>query len=368
MKRKITDIFFTAVCAVIIFGMGIGTLAWSDGGFSQEENRALAGAPRLTLRTLASGEYFTGLSAFYADNIPLRKLLIRVKALGELSLGKRQNNGVVFLSDGTLVDRCEYDGYSLLNGNLQALKAFAQSHGAFCALVPRSADVLLDGSEIGSYVTQTVYGTGLCPDTLQKALLAEQNAGRAVYYKTDHHLNAHGAYVLYSYIAESLGVTPYAECEFDVQTVSEDFLGSVYSRSGLIVTGCDSITLYRYEGDGDYTVSCEDKGCEQHALYDTDRLLVKDKYGVFLGGNHGVIQVLSADDKPNLLLVKDSFANAVIPLLARHFDLTVIDPRYVSEPVCTLAEPSDFSEVVILMGIDTLATTNMRVKFVGEPS
>ena len=48
----------------------------------------------------------------------------------------------------------------------------------------------------------------------------------------------------------------------------------------------------------------------------------------------------------------NSFANAVIPMLARHFDITVRDPRYDTTPVS-----GEYDAALVVCGIDTLATT-----------
>ena len=58
------------------------------------------------------------------------------------------------------------------------------------------------------------------------------------------------------------------------------------------------------------------------------------------------------NDKPRLLLVKDSFANALVPFLAIHFDLEIVDLRYVSGEVFV----EKCARVLILEGVDTLAT------------
>ena len=58
-----------------------------------------------------------------------------------------------------------------------------------------------------------------------------------------------------------------------------------------------------------------------------------------------------------LVVVKDSFANAVIPFLALHYDLEVYDLRYFTG---SLKEETEIypegTRILFLFGIDTLAT------------
>ena len=62
-----------------------------------------------------------------------------------------------------------------------------------------------------------------------------------------------------------------------------------------------------------------------------------DKYSVFLGGIHGltVIDNLDAGNYGRtLFVIKDSYANCLIPLLIAHYDrLVAVDLRYYREPV-----------------------------------
>lgn len=345
-------------------GLSIYILPRKD--FSEDENRMLAEPPQVSARAIGNGSFFKALSSFYSDRIPLRTQLIRIKAVCELCLGRGQNNGVLFGSDGTLTDRCEYGELTLLHSNLQSIRDFAEKHGAECIFVPRSIDVrtrtaLFGPSEAAKRSLDVPKSYSLGSDDLLQALRAADRGGDEVYYATDHHLNAHGAYILYSELVTLLGLEPYPEDSFEPTQVSDSFLGSVYSSAGTLPVAYDTVTLYRYVGDGNVTVHCRDRGCSQSTLYELSALKKKDKYQVFLGGNHGILDIASDSAKPRMLIIKDSFANAVIPLLARHFELTVIDPRYISAPLSSLVDADDFDHTVILCGIDTLATTRFRL-------
>lgn len=345
-----TDKIFIFVCLLLVAALGIGVYAFPRVGFSAEENRVLSDFPDISAKGIARGRFFSQLSSFYSDRIPFRRTMIRTKALCELALGKAENNGVLFLADGRLSDRCEYENTDVLEENLERLGNFSDSSEKVYAIVPRSVDVYF-GGERSEQITETVYSR--IPDgaRLFEALKQKRGEENGVYYKTDHHLNAEGAYLLYEYVVRSLGDEPYCSNDFEVCQVSDSFLGSAYSANGLLASKADSIVLYRYDGDEDISVVCDDAGCTLNSLYCFDKLAEKDKYAVFLGGNHGILHIASkSESRKKLFIVKDSFANAVIPLLARHYDLTVADPRYAEACV-----PTDTDATVIIMGIDTLA-------------
>ena len=57
---------------------------------------------------------------------------------------------------------------------------------------------------------------------------------------------------------------------------------------------------------------------------------------------------------PRLTLIKDSFANSVIPYLAEHFALEIYDLRYFKGSIKD--ELADTDTVLVLYGIDTAIT------------
>ena len=346
------NLIFICVCVALVLFIGVSIYAFPHDGFSEEENRALSGIPAFSADALFDGRFFAGLSSFYSDSAPFRKSMIRVKAVCELMLGKAQNNSVLFLKGGRLADRCEYEELGLLRSNIENLGECSREGLFVCRLIPRSVDVYTSSDEAelvrGDAYSFDLDGSGF----YYKVCELVKNGGEA-YYRTDHHLSSDGVFLLYESIMEELGREAYPREDFEESEVCSDFLGTAYSSSGLLPVSRDKVTLFRYEGDESFYVECLDKDCEISSLYCFGELDGKDKYRVFTGGNHGVLKIeREGEGRERLVIVKDSFANAVIPLLARHFDLIVIDPRYTDE--------YDFEGVyatVVIVGIDTLATT-----------
>ena len=58
------------------------------------------------------------------------------------------------------------------------------------------------------------------------------------------------------------------------------------------------------------------------------------------------------------MLVKDSFAHALAPFLAQHFDLVLVDLRYYTSSVRRLLEAEQPDAVLVLYGLDSLATSD----------
>ena len=66
-------------------------------------------------------------------------------------------------------------------------------------------------------------------------------------------------------------------------------------------------------------------------MYEYSYLDKKDKYSLFLDNNHPLIIITNNDIITNkeIIVIKDSYANSLIPFLVNHFKkVHVIDPRY----------------------------------------
>jgi hypothetical protein len=148
-------------------------------------------------------------------------------------------------------------------------------------------------------------------------------------------------------------------------TVKSDFIGTTQALAGCLISEIelpDTIALYRYNGDDRFTVTIHDTGETRTGLYCEEYLHTKDAYRVFLGGNFGHVSIEFDDrdssPRPRLLLFKDSFALSLLPFLARHYDVDLIDPRYDAEAALSaLLKEQQFDSALILLGRDTCATS-----------
>ena len=365
-NRRASDILCVALCAVIIFSFAAAIFAKPQQSFSERENRTLSTFPTPNTESLLNGRFFADVTDFYTDQFPLRPFFTALKANCERVLLRHENNGIIFGKNGTLIPRGEIDTKTL-EKNLSALRVLQKNTGACICIVPRAVDVL--ESKLPSICDTSVEkGAWKYVDSalaeridITNTLKSDVERGEYVWYKTDHHWTTDGAFVAYAAIAGALGVPPYPLSEFERITVSEEFLGTSFSKSGLYSSACDSVTLYRYDSDTELSVYNYETKDTEKGLYSFDKLTQKDKYLVLLGGNYSRITITdNTTERPKLLLIKDSFANALIPFLARHFDLDVIDPRYFVGDISELVRSERYDKTLILIGLGTLETTPLR--------
>lgn len=367
---KILNIVTIVLVMGFIFGFAIAFWLVPDNTFSEQENRYLQSTPVLDADRFFSGEWMSDIATYYADQFPIRNDFVNVKALAELTMGKRQNHDVILSSEGFLVAWEHNPSYDILSKNLNAINIFGakmeeQNIPFTIALAGRTVDVVPQvlPSTYPVQVDSDLWNHALSVvakrDTLDlRKILRDSNLSPdSIYYKTDHHWTTTGAYIGYTGLMEHWNLEPKDISYFDVTIVSDDFYGTIWSSSGMSWTAPDSMEYYRFKGDTDYTTSIPEINKSFSGFYDTNYLEQKDKYSSFISGNNGVVYVTKNQDnqdRQTLLLIKDSFAHSMVPFLAIHYDLVIVDMRYYGKPISKLTETTDFDRVLVLVNMETL--------------
>ena len=368
----IHHIVFIIFLALMFLFFSLGMPIAKEEVFSEAENRTLAGTPKITILTLLNGSFTEELRSFYSDRLPLRPFLLGLYSKTELALGKTEINDTVVAGDtlyqyptgneSTLADNMEY---------YEMFRELMKEKNIPCDLlcIPDALSLTSDSSLPHSYLNDKSlellhiaeeYSGVITP---YDELISAKANGDTVTFRTDHHWTSLGAYIGYVKYAERIGLTPISRDALFEEKASDLFLGSSHSKtnipSGDITP--DALTLLRYVGDSDTKIFYHDTDTVEKGFYRFSRLDTKDKYSIFLGGNFAHLTVSSSSEKPRLLLIKDSYANAMIPFLAIHFDLDVIDPRYIHTKISEIIGNEDYDRVLLLFGIYTLsADTSLR--------
>lgn len=348
MKARKNDAFLLTILSLLLLtGAGLTVLCPAP-QFSEKENRYLADVPTFTGEALLSGAYTKSLDGYFAEHIPTKDAMREARAVCELAMGKALVNDILLCPNGRLV-RCTRENGPAQAKNLRALDKV----GALCAAegLACTACVLPDQEALASLLPN---GYPPKASAAEEALLKRLD-NPDYWYRTDHHMTTAGAYALYAMLGEALDYKPYGAEDFTPVTVSNHFWGTSDAAAGIPQIAPDEITLYRYAGDEAAVVGRAGEILPLVGFYDMKKLTTRDGYGVFLGGNHALLEISqgSEDTRPTLLVIKDSYANALLPFLARHYRLLVIDPRYGAPAASTLIARAD--RVLVLCGESTLS-------------
>ena len=328
--------FLTAAFCLFLGGLMVWQLLLPDRERSDVENRTLQQLPSFSWEALKDGTFTAEVEAYVADQFPLRDEWTGLKARTEQLIGKRLFNNIYLCGNETLISKVDPPADGLEEKNLSYLARLAAGTDlpVYLGLIPSAAEVWRDRLPSGAaswdqnaYLEQAAE-TGLPMIDFSGALTA--HASEPIFYRTDHHWTTLGAFYGANALLEALGRSPLKAEDFTVEIASEDFNGTLYSQSGIHWLTPDTME-YWVEEDGLTVTTWRTGAPEPGALYDRSYLAEKDKYSSFLGGNQPlcVIQNENARDGGRLLLLRDSYADALAPFLAQSFEeIHLLDLRY----------------------------------------
>ena len=347
--HKKSELLTVILFCVVIASVSLLFVILPDKTFSQQENRDLAMFPELTKESFFSGEFAKQLNVYFADQFPFRNQLVKLHAATEQLFLKGSNNGVLydhnqlavyefnsyhsFLEITPDTDRLYLDTIQL---QLDALDRLGQNLDVplVTVLPPRTIDVT---DQIYSYDRPDGdVAFEMMRDTLKKnagyidalSLLREKHQdGEYVIYRTDHHWTTLGAYYLYCEIMKELGkgdrIIP--QEEFEISQIS-GFSGTTAAKGNFPFYEPDVLEIWRLSDEGEYEITID--GEQFDGFYSERFLQESDKYSVFLDGTHNVTLIKKpGQQRETLVIAKDSFANCLIPFLAREYDIVALNLR-----------------------------------------
>ena len=113
----------------------------------------------------------------------------------------------------------------------------------------------------------------------------------------------------------------------------------------------DTVTLY---DDGQsYRVEYDMSGKFTTGLFSMDRLSEKDKYMVYLDGNHALADIKGQNKNgKRLLVVKDSYAHTFVPFIAQDYEeIVMVDFRYSKMPISMMIENFRITDILLLYNV-----------------
>ena len=105
----------------------------------------------------------------------------------------------------------------------------------------------------------------------------------------------------------------------------------------------------------------------REGIYWEEYLDTKDKYSVYLGVNRGVDVVRNADvtNGRKLLILKDSYANSMIPFLMTNFsEIHLIDLRYYNFNVYDYIEEQGITDAAAIYSVKQLCDVSIANKLI----
>ena len=381
-KFNKNNVILIAGFLVVLFGLTIASMINPVKAFSENENRILAARPEFSIDSLLSGKFTSDYEEFITDQFVFRDNWIGIKTISERAMLKQDINGVFFGKDGYLIEKhndTDIDREQLKK-NIDRLSEFVKKYSEELGddrvkvmMIPTASDILVDklppfapGYDQEAFIEQLKTSLNDPKSFVDvRDSLMEKNK-EYIFYKTDHHWTSLGAYYAYEAWANAIGVEPWKQEDFNIEKVTSQFYGTIFSKVNTRVKP-DDINLYLTKDNVNYELTYnleEDK--KKDTLYDMEQLEGKDKYSVFLGGNNAVVKISTTNQNDRkLLVIKDSFAHSFVPFAVNHYEEThMIDFRYFNMNISQYIEENDITDVLVLYNVINFAKDKNSGKLV----
>lgn len=350
-----------------LFSISILNLLTSDKEFSESENRRLAQLPELNWRNVKSGRFSRKFETYITDQFVFKEFWVAIKSDMERLTLKSENKGIFFGKDGYLLEHYKKPD-ERLNENIDSINTFSnklQDLSIYLLLAPNSVKIYEDKLPLFASPYDQLKTIEQVKENLNQDIefidvydVLKSKKDEHIYFKTDHHWTMRGAYYAYQVLAKHFGIKPLNIRDFHSKIVSNTFYGTFYSKANNRHIDPDAIEIFQPKIDMTYEIFYQDVDKSTDTLYELKHLDTKDKYSVFLDGNHALMTIkTNMKNNKKIAIFKDSYAHCFIPFLANHYEeIHVIDLRYYKLNVYQYIQEHRIKEALFLYNVSTFST------------
>lgn len=356
------------LCMIVFFLLN---LIVSDKEMSEEENRMLAGMPKLTWSSLVSGDFMSKYETYLADQFAGRNFWRSIKVGLSSFGGSKKEEDILIGREDYLLEEIALPDQEVLMENLESIRKFVKKNHdvrIYMMLVPNAANVMTDRlpafatvADQSRMLAQVKRELGEDLEWLDASEALKKHTDEKIYYKTDHHWTSLGAFYTFCSAAEQMNIKADVSSSFVSYPISTTFNGMLAAKSGCKLDVKEEIYIYvPRDTDNDVVVNYIDEQRKTASLYDSSKLKTRDQYAVFLGENTSVIDIKTVSESSRrLLLIKDSYANCFVPFLTPYFrEIVLVDPRYYSGTIEDIMDTYRISDVLFLYSGNTFFQDN----------
>lgn len=373
MNSKCDKIIAVIISLFLLSFTFIYIVSNKSNNINEMENRVLQSKPNFSLKSLFNGKYIQSVENYLTDYFPFRNSFISIKTFTEKVTLKSEINDVYLGKDNYLIEKYnkneDVDKIVELINNFKNKVVYANIN---LLLVPNSITINEDKLPLFApkakqiETTDNIYSKVKVNKINVYNILLDKNKQYQMFYYLDHHWTSYGAYYAYTLFCLSNNIEPLEINDFDIKEVTNNFNGTLYSKSGVYNNTPDKIHIFNYDNNlkVEYINYLTNEVYKvTSSLYELSYLEGKDKYNIFLDGiNHNLVVITNNDIKNNkeLLVIKDSYGNSIIPFLVNHYSkIHVIDLRNYDSDVSTYIKENNIKDVLILYNLNTINETGI---------
>lgn len=174
-----------------------------------------------------------------------------------------------------------------------------------------------------------------------------------LYFRSDHHWTALGAYYGYRAFASAAGLEPVALEALTHGSIEGGFLGSLYryTQSSVLAATPDTVDYY------EPAVTVVGMAYQDAAMQNGRSIQLinktantKNQYLAFIEGDHPLAHfTTSTKNGRSVIVIKESYGNAFVPYLASHYEnIYVADPRSISMNLPVFVQDNNINDIVVI--------------------
>ena len=429
-KRKKINRRPMIICFFLLLFVGFLVALWLPlrPTYSEVEKRELTKFPKFSFSALASGSYFKGIGEWYADTFPMREMFMNAdsKIKSFYGIGNTvselpnvpaddipdanevtaaptnpaaqttaidpadedvDDSLIQKLSSVLIVDDAGYEYYNFskdtadryVSAVSRAANSLNGTARVFDIVVPTSMDITLsdqvrkristgDQKKAIDYIYAAISPNCITVKTFD-TLRAHRH--EYIYFRTDHHWTALGAYYAYREYAAAAGIRA-AELNEFTERKFENFVGAFYNDSGknkALERNPDTVYAYEPKSTNDMEFTNKSgKTTKWNIVTDVSKWNRGSLYNTFIGGDNPYSHITNpgVTDGSSCVVVKESFGNAFVPfLLANYSEIHVIDYRYWNGNLTSFVQSKGVKDVIYLNNISATRNASLVKKLDG---
>ncbi len=395
--QKCAKIKIIAFASVLVICFVIGLAFFARPTFSESEKRELTKFPTFTFESFLSGDYTSQVSLWFADTYPLRDPMINANAAlsqlygikGEQLVGggfdptddgSGQGFGFIYLNGGTAYQLLQVtdDNKPTSDRYVSLINSFASQvdgkANVYNMIVPLHCEIALSDATIEKY------GAFSCDKAIREMYSKLSSKVTAVdvtptlkahnneylYFRTDHHWTARGAYYAYVEFCRQKGISPTALSDYQ-RLQFDGFLGTFYNNAALnkpstMKNNPDYVEAFVPIGTNDADVfdSNGNKIAKYAVVYTkADKYSAGNKYLCFIGGDQPLTKIHNPNikDGSSIVVIKESYGNAFVPFLVDSYEYVyVIDYRHWNGDLADFVAQNSIDDVLFLNVVNNTFT------------
>lgn len=240
-------------------------------------------------------------------------------------------------------------------------------------IVPTSIDITLDDATRNSISSSNqkkaiLYMFSKMNNKVGKCYiydLLREHRNEYIYFRTDHHWTSLGAYYAYGAFMTQIGKSP-ASLDSFTRLDCGNFVGSFYTqtRATSLYSSPDNFVAYVPPSTNKMQfVNSDNVLTNYNIVTDVTGWNITSKYSAFIGGDNSYSTITNPNinDGSSILVIKESFGNALVPYLTENFqNVYVIDYRYYQGTVSELVDQYNIGTVLFINNV-TATSTSARI-------